>query len=473
MTELKAGDQVGEYRIEGPLGEGGFGSVYKAVHPLIGKRAAIKVLHLEFSAQPEIVSRFVDEARAVNQIRHRGIIDIFSFGALADGRHYYVMELLEGATLHAYLEQRGALPIAEALPILRDIARAIDAAHATGIAHRDLKPENVFLVFDDAGVSVKILDFGIAKLLGEKPAGSKTRTGTAMGTPCYMSPEQTRGVNVDRRTDVYAFGVMTFELLTGKLPFDADTAIDLMVKHMHEPPPAPSSVSPGVGTALDEPILKMLAKNAEDRPPSLVAAIEAVARAAGMTMQSAASLPRSAQGAPELAHAKTVSSGGSSLLASSAEIAPPRRRIWPLVAIATVLALAGVAGAPSFFPRGATSTSATSAQAIATPPAHSSAPAALQPPVSAPKKTALVVDSVPPHVQIFSGAEELGTAPGPIELPAGPPVKLTVKAPGYVAMDVEVDPSHETSIHVTLTPVPASTAPKDGVKKKAYEDPFK
>lgn len=220
-TDLRAGEMVGEYQIEGKLGEGGFGAVYRAVHPLIGKTAAIKILHRQFSSNPQMVARFISEARAVNQIRHRGIIDIFSFGTLADGRQYYVMELLSGMTLDAFLKKHGRLTPEIAIPILRGIARALDAAHAGGIAHRDLKPENVFVTFDEDGVATpKLLDFGIAKLLGET-SGQKTRTGTPMGTPAYMSPEQSRGVNVDTRTDIYSFGVMTHELLTASFPSTA------------------------------------------------------------------------------------------------------------------------------------------------------------------------------------------------------------------------------------------------------------
>src|SRR5690606_17316811 len=145
-AELPAGYQVGEYVVEAKIGEGGFGSVFRASHPKIGKLAAIKVLARKYSGDPEIVSRFTAEARAVNQIRHRNIIDIFAFGELEDGRHYYVMELLEGEPLDKILDDAGAMAVGEALPILRGIARALDAAHDKGIAHRDLKPDRKSVV---------------------------------------------------------------------------------------------------------------------------------------------------------------------------------------------------------------------------------------------------------------------------------------------------------------------------------------
>ena len=262
--ELQPGQTVGEYRIEGKLGEGGFGAVYRAVHPLIGKHAAVKVLHKQYSANPQMVSRFIAEARAVNQIQSRNIIDIFAFGALPDGRNYYVMELLDGVTLDAYIHERGRLSPGEAMPILRGIARAIDAAHAAGIAHRDLKPENVFLVFEEGGAPFpKLLDFGIAKLMGDSQAGHKTRTGTPMGTPYYMSPEQVNGKNVDHRTDHYAFGVLVFEALTGRVPFVGEGMMEIFVKHTTQPPPRPSEVCAEVPAALDAPVLAFLEKEPE------------------------------------------------------------------------------------------------------------------------------------------------------------------------------------------------------------------
>ncbi|KYF71943.1 hypothetical protein BE15_05285, partial [Sorangium cellulosum] len=280
--DLAPGTPVGEYRIDAKIGVGGFGTVYRATHPVIGKAAAIKVLSRQCSANPQLVSRFVAEARAVNQIRHRNIIDIFSFGALGDGRHYYVMELLEGMTLDAYLRKRGRLPPAEALPILVKIARALDAAHAAGIAHRDLKPENVFLVFDEDGaIFPKLLDFGIAKLLGEpSTTAHKTRTGHLIGTPLYMSPEQCRGRNVDHRTDVYSFGILAHELLAGAPPFDGESAFDLLTKHASEPAPPVSSLATHLSPALDAPLLRMLEKDPASRPASLLEATAALVEAA-------------------------------------------------------------------------------------------------------------------------------------------------------------------------------------------------
>jgi serine/threonine-protein kinase len=282
--DLAEGQKVGEYVVESKIGQGGFGSVFSATHPLIGKRAAIKVLSRKYSADPEVVSRFVAEARAVNQIRDRHIIDIFGFGELEDGRSYYVMEYLEGEPLDEHLSQGSGMPLDDAVPVLRSVARALDAAHAAGIAHRDLKPANIFLVHEpDGSVFPKLLDFGIAKLLGEN-AGSMHRTGTGVpiGTPYYMSPEQCRGQAVDHRTDIYSFGCVAYELLTGQLPFPGDNHLEVLMKQTLEEPAPPSSIVPELGTAVDDAIAWMMRKDPADRPATLTAAIAALEEAAGI-----------------------------------------------------------------------------------------------------------------------------------------------------------------------------------------------
>jgi hypothetical protein len=275
---LAAGTEVGEYVIEAQLGKGGFGTVYRGAHPLIGKLVAIKVLARKYSADPDVVSRFVAEARAVNQIRHRNIIDIFSFGQLADGRHYYVMEYLDGETLDACLRDRGAMPLDAALPILRAIARALDAAHAKGIAHRDLKPENVFLATDPDGVRYpKLLDFGIAKLLApDDDIRHKTGTGVPIGTPYYMSPEQCRGRAVDHRTDIYSFGILAYRTLTASYPFEGDDYMELLIKQTKEDAPPPSSRNPALPPVVDAAIAWMMAKDPAQRPSLVIEGVAAL-----------------------------------------------------------------------------------------------------------------------------------------------------------------------------------------------------
>ncbi|WP_437682162.1 serine/threonine-protein kinase [Sorangium sp. So ce131] len=312
-AELEPGVMVGEYRVERLLGAGTFGDVYAGEQPLIGKRVAIKLLNRRFASDPEVVSRFLGEARAVNRIRHRNIIDIFSFGVI-EGRHYFVMELLDGLTLGALIRREGRLAPARAAAVLQGVADALDAVHAAGITHRDLKPENIFVAIERSGrLFPKLLDFGVAKLAGEGLA-HKTATGAAIGTPAYMAPEQVRGKGVDHRADIYALGVIAHEMLTGTLLFQGDSMMDVMMAHLCNEPPRASSVCAALPPELDAPLLAMLAKRAEDRPPSAGAAVQALVdrvRELGLDGEDA-SRPRSAG---------RVISVGSPLVSSDAETA--------------------------------------------------------------------------------------------------------------------------------------------------------
>ncbi len=279
VAPVSSGMMAGEYRLGRKLGEGGFGTVYEAIHPLLKRRAAVKVLHRIAGSDSEAVLRFVAEARAVNQIKNRHIIDIFSFGKLADGRHFYVMDLLEGEPLDRYIAREGRCSVETAVQLLRPIAEALDAAHAAGVVHRDLKPQNIYLIWDSTGETVpKLLDFGMAKLLGESPV--HTVSGTPLGTPHYMSPEQARGDLVDGRSDVYALGVLCYELLTGSLPMTGDNTIGVLMAHIIQVPTPPSEACAAVSSQLDAPILRMLEKKPELRPASASEALAELAQAA-------------------------------------------------------------------------------------------------------------------------------------------------------------------------------------------------
>ena len=512
-ADLSAGMTVGEYQVEGKLGEGGFGVVYRAQHPLIGKLAAIKVLNRQWSSNPEMVSRFIAEARSVNQIRHRNIIDIFAFGALEDGRQYYVMELLEGMPLDRYLEQRGRLPAPDAVAILRGVARALDAAHECGVAHRDLKPENIFLEQDrDGAVFPKLLDFGIAKLLAEGGTLHKTRTGAPIGTPAYMSPEQCRGKSVDHRTDIYSFGILTYEALTGRLPFDGEEVMDILFKHLHEEPQPLSRVCPDLPSGLDAPVLAMLAKDPKARPSSVSAALEAVAEAAaaaglgsgepssrGATFRSgplaSGQVPRAAASSGALGEAKTVAiTQQQTLQGAASDVPAPRGRRWLVlggvgaaaaaaVAVA-VLVMGGSAGGTTPAASSQPSVSARPVHTASAIPAPASSASALVGSASATGSSAaaaapvdIEILGVPEGTDVFLGEEKLGTIPGMVHVASGSErVRLTLRKEGYRDLEVEVTPDKNRSLSappmvrapVAVQPPPPTTKKAD---KRELEDP--
>jgi serine/threonine-protein kinase len=269
--ELPVGTPVGEYRIEGKIATGGMGTIYAAIHPVIGKRAAVKVISWELSQSPDAVERFWFEARSVNEIGHPNIVDIFGFGTLPDGRVYLIMEWLVGETL-ATRCQFELLTIRESAHIVRTVARTLQTVHESGFIHRDLKPDNVFLVSRRSETriawpyEVKLLDFGIAKLAAGDESSMLTGAGVVVGTPRYLSPEQARGERVDAATDIYSLGVVAYELLAGDVPFVADNPAELMAMHVHQPPAPMRSIRPEMPPALDALVLAMLAKDPRERP---------------------------------------------------------------------------------------------------------------------------------------------------------------------------------------------------------------
>jgi serine/threonine protein kinase len=281
--DVLIGTTVGAYRIARLLGVGGMGRVYKGVHPQIGSRVAIKVLSRECADRKDLVDRFFSEARAVNLIRHESIVNVLDLATLPDGRPFIVMEYLDGAPLADLISRMGAsLPLGGLARLATEVLDALGAAHGKGIVHRDLKPDNVFVA---PSGRPKVLDFGIAKLLPEL-GGSYTQTGSLLGTPHYMAPEQALGKPVDHRTDIYSMGVIVYECATGRRPFNADSLFDLLRKHVDEPPLPPRQLRPDLPPAMESVILTAMAKDPNQRFPSAVAMAQALmASAQGLPSQ--------------------------------------------------------------------------------------------------------------------------------------------------------------------------------------------
>jgi eukaryotic-like serine/threonine-protein kinase len=268
------GTRVGNYEIKAKLGEGGMGAVYMGEHPLIGKRVAIKVLLDDLVANETLVTRFFNEAKAANDIRHQNIVDIVDFGKLekeGGGKIVYlVMELLEGQSLATRIDSK-RLTFEETRHILQQCCSGLAASHAKGIIHRDLKPDNLFLVRRGRDENfVKILAFGIAKLTATSSTSTKTRTGTLIGTPAYMSPEQCAGrSNIDARSDIYALGIVMYEMLTGQVPFKGEGFGDIVVAQLTETAKKPSELRADIPPELDAIVMKAIEKEPAARFQSM------------------------------------------------------------------------------------------------------------------------------------------------------------------------------------------------------------
>jgi eukaryotic-like serine/threonine-protein kinase len=263
---IASGQTVGNYRILNKIGTGGMGAVYLAEHPLIGKRVALKVIHRELAGNREVVSRFFQEARAVNKIGNEHIVEIHDFGVTPEGDHFYIMEYLEGQTLASVLAREELLEVMRALHIGAQIASALAAAHAAGIIHRDLKPDNIMLMarLGDHDF-VKVLDFGLAKMFSAENA-VKTAADVLLGTPQYMSPEACESKrDIDHRTDIYALGVLLFQMMTGSLPFEGETMGEVLVKQVTRLPPAPRAMNPAIPPSVEQILLRCLAKPVDAR----------------------------------------------------------------------------------------------------------------------------------------------------------------------------------------------------------------
>ncbi|MFN7701921.1 MAG: serine/threonine-protein kinase [Deltaproteobacteria bacterium] len=254
----------GKYLVKALLGRGGMGAVYRAENRRIGRHVAIKVLTRGHGAGSSSVKRFYREAEIIGSLGHPNIVEIFDLGALDDGAPFQVMELLEGRTLSDRIAIEGGLAIEDALDVGQQVLSALAASHQRGIVHRDLKPDNVFLAQRENRTVVKLLDFGISKTIGEESL-SLTKTGTVVGTPFYLAPEQARGDEVDQRADVWAMGVLLYEMITGTTPFRADNYNKLIVRILTTRPEPPSSRQPRLSPQVERVIMTALAHERVER----------------------------------------------------------------------------------------------------------------------------------------------------------------------------------------------------------------
>jgi eukaryotic-like serine/threonine-protein kinase len=284
----------GKYRLDTKLGAGGMGAVYQSTRLLIGDQVAVKVLHLDQTADPNATERFRREAQAAARVQHPNAVTIYDFGVSPEGLVYLVMELIAGQSLRQLLQQTGALSPVDAASILGQVCAALDVAHQQEVVHRDIKPDNIIVKATSEGWRVKVLDFGIAKLTNLKAATDQlTLTGSMVGTPHYMSPEQCMGEDLDRRSDIYSLGILLYELLTGVVPFNATTWGAVIVQHVNNPPPPLSARRPELPRAVEAVVLRALAKERTARPQTAgMLARELAAAISGVVEPPSLSPPR-------------------------------------------------------------------------------------------------------------------------------------------------------------------------------------
>jgi eukaryotic-like serine/threonine-protein kinase len=434
------------YRILRVLGQGGMGRVYEAEHVNINKKLAIKVLRPEVVADPATVARFRQEARSASSIGHENIIEIEDFATLPDKSVYLAMELLQGQPLGVRMREPPPLSVLEAVKLMLPVCDALNAAHQKGIVHRDMKPDNIFLAHKGGRLTPKILDFGIAKVSGEEGGVNLTQAGAIFGTPLYMSPEQAKGAPLDHRTDIYSVGVILYELLTGRVPFKADSQVQLLSAHITIPPPSFAEVAPdrAIPPALEQVVLRAMSKSPADRQASMAELHE--------QLRVGAAQPTAAQ--PVIA--VPASSAPRTTERPAAAAIPERKRNMVLPMILG----AAVAGAVLFFALRKPSQSVT----VAPPPV---APVPIAPPPVTADDDEVIVTSAPPGAKILRDGALIATTPEAVKVGKGKTLSVVVRKDGYIEQAVIIDPSKDRKMTITLekiarktsTPKPAPTPP--------------
>lgn len=461
---------AGRYRVLSILGAGGMGTVYEAVHDELGRKVAVKRLNPSLGTVAQAVARFEREARAVSLIGHPGVIQVFDLGRLPDGSPYMVMERLEGRPLDVVIQEEAPLPPQRVAGILRQAAAALDALHGQSVIHRDIKPSNLFLVESPtAPTQVKVLDFGLVLAPEEMVGDRLTATGSFMGSPHYMAPEATDKYGYDHRVDLYALAVVTFEMLTGWLPFDDPHPMRLISRKLSERPPSLADMSGRVfPDALEDLMRRALSIEPDERPATATAFVDALDAAVAGMEGSAPPQPMpqipppgpSAAPATEMSGAEQPATG----LAfeetrdwDSSEVIPPQRPTrWPLAALGLILA--GGAGyalwastsAPTPEPEGAVLGSAAAPQAAA----QAVTPDAEAAPALAPSE-AVADASAPPAPSPDAAAADAHTPSA-----ARPQPERRRRKPARSASPAAVTPSATPDAGTPRPPVTAEDAPK-------------
>ena len=449
------------------------GAVYLAEHPGIGRRVAVKVLHKNYTRDEHLLARFLNEARAANAIRHPNIIEILDSGMLADGTPFLVMELLEGESLGTRLRQNGALPIATAVDFAYQTTSALGAAHAKGIVHRDLKPDNLFVVPDPHDTHrerVKVLDFGIAKLQQGSVADSvKTRTGTLMGTPIYMSPEQCRGTRaVDHRSDIYSLGVIFYEMLVGQPPFVSEGFGDLVNMHLNVPPASARSKRAEIPLAVDALVLKMLAKNPEDRYANMTEVQGALKASGGSQFTVRGSSPDLGKPHGKPSVTQTSPMGDTTFSTGSGERIVPEmaigggggrgKKLFMGVVAAAAIGGGGIWWLSSEAPKPATKIAVTPAPVRPTPPITPPpvTPTPVHPVVAQAKKVEVRLASVPAGAKVVDNVDGqlLGLTPLVLTRPRGGTLTLRFEKDGYSASTRTMALDGDRAFELTLEQKP-------------------
>ncbi|MFO0762714.1 MAG: serine/threonine-protein kinase [Byssovorax sp.] len=470
------------YKIQKLLGEGGMGFVYLARHKVIDKKVAVKVLRADLAKDREILDRFLQEAKAASSIGNPHIIDISDFGDLPDGSTYFVMEFLEGQSLGAVLEAGPRLPVDRICHIALQIADGLSAAHERGIVHRDLKPDNIFVVTRGTDHDfVKILDFGIAKVSGD--ASSKlTKAGAVFGTPHYMSPEQAAGAPIDHRTDIYALGVMLYEMVSGQLPFNADNFMGILTQHMYKAPVPIRALVPGpeCPPSLEAVVLKCLSKKAEARYQSMDELAADLKKVREGAVPGAVAEMMARSGGFNVPHDYFKTPASVMVPATPPTSTKPARYVWiagAAAAVAIVTAIFVVGGIVNSSPPPKPETSAT--VAVAPPPVTATASAAPPPPEV--KKVAVAVAATPKTAQGFRDDKPF-KLPATIDVEEGKKVTIDIRADGYEPVTLDLDGSEQSKlVELKLkapkgvpgkTPAVPTKTPSKGVGHDGIVDPW-